>query len=324
MADNVQLSSKPSSFQAVFALDLITSAIALAFLALATKPTFVRIKRRRFSTPGRDRGAPLKTTLGTYLFLYPGLFCFFLAYTLTWVADLLKSSGSINYNGEMQLHGRFPVSNTSFQRSSAILSWTVALASIFFTALINGGVWIYSSHLLANGTFKKSPSTISRIWNTFIISAILATGLAAWGLGMSHRSSGTTWSDAVYDNSTTRALFVAYRAVVIGASLSVSFETLWNYFDVNSNSSKDSSERPHLARFTFVVVPMIWLRNAFIIYDIVLIYLDSAGWSTTTKLASRFLLIIFGQFVNLTILGMILWGAWKTGRTVRIFEQGKT
>jgi len=68
-----------------------------------------------------------------------------------------------------------------------------------------------------------------------------------------------------------------------------------------------------------VVVPLIWLRNAFIVYDIVLLYLNSSGWSTPATLASQFLLIVFGQLANVTILGMVLWGAWRTGRTVPIF-----
>ena len=84
---------------------------------------------------------------------------------------------------------------------------------------------------------------------------------------------------------------------------------------------KQTQERPHLARFATVVVPLLWIRNAFIVYDIVLLYTTSQGWAEDTKLASTFLLIIFGQMTNLTILGMILWGAWKTGRTVALFGE---
>lgn len=82
-----------------------------------------------------------------------------------------------------------------------------------------------------------------------------------------------------------------------------------------------SPERANLARFAFVVVPLIWIRNAFIIYDIVLLYVNTAPWSTTSVLATEFLLIIFGQITNVTLLGMILWGAWRTGRTVPVFDQ---
>lgn len=75
-------------------------------------------------------------------------------------------------------------------------------------------------------------------------------------------------------------------------------------------------ERTNLARFALVVVPLIWIRNAFIIFDVVLLYINSAGWPSGALLASQFLLIVFGQIANLVLLGMVLWGAWKTGRTV--------
>ena len=80
-------------------------------------------------------------------------------------------------------------------------------------------------------------------------------------------------------------------------------------------------ERMNLARFALVVVPLIWIRNAFIIFDVVLLYVNSAGWPNEAVLASRFLLIVFGQIANLALLGMILWGAWKTGRTVPLVDR---
>lgn len=67
---------------------------------------------------------------------------------------------------------------------------------------------------------------------------------------------------------------------------------------------------------------MIWLRNAFIVLDIVLIFVNSAAWSASTRLACLFLLIVFGQLANITILGMILWGAWSMGKTVNVFGNG--
>jgi hypothetical protein len=70
-----------------------------------------------------------------------------------------------------------------------------------------------------------------------------------------------------------------------------------------------SSERNHLARFAFVVVPLIWLRDAFIIYDNVLLYIGTVHWSRSASLATTFLLMIFRQFANLAILVTILWGA---------------
>jgi len=80
-----------------------------------------------------------------------------------------------------------------------------------------------------------------------------------------------------------------------------------------------SPERNHLARFAFVVCPLIWLRDIFIIYDIVLLYEDTSAWSNPASIASTMLLIIGRQFANLSIFGMILWGAWRMGRTVNVF-----
>lgn len=65
-----------------------------------------------------------------------------------------------------------------------------------------------------------------------------------------------------------------------------------------------------------VVVPLIWVRNAFTIYDILLLYVNTAAWNRASTLASEFLLIVFSQFANLTIAGMVLLGAWRTGKTV--------
>jgi hypothetical protein len=81
---------------------------------------------------------------------------------------------------------------------------------------------------------------------------------------------------------------------------------------------RQSPERKNLARFAFVVVPLIWLRDIFIIYDIVLLYVDTAKWSRPASLATTFLLMIFGQFANFTILATVLWGAWRMGKSVRV------
>lgn len=70
-------------------------------------------------------------------------------------------------------------------------------------------------------------------------------------------------------------------------------------------------------RFALFVVPLIWLRDVFIIVDIVLIYVDAAGWSSASRLAVTFLLIVFGQFANLTILTTVQWGAWRMSRIMR-------
>lgn len=244
MASNVQITNASASFQAVFALDIITAGVALLLLALATTPTFQRIRQRRFSVTSQDRPTPLKTTLGTYLFLWPALACLFIAYTCRFVGDLLGTSGNIQYDRGLQLHGRFPTSGGSYGYGPAVLSLASALAEIFFTVLLNGGVWIYSTHTMANGTGREAPGIMDKIYNAFIMLCILATGLASWGYGMSVRGRETTWASVIDDNNITRIIFVVYRCVVIAASLSVSAQVIKEYFETKANSRRDVSISP--------------------------------------------------------------------------------
>jgi len=234
---SVDLTSASAAFQAVFALDLITATITLVFLGLATRPTFKRIAERRFSTTDGEKGSPLKTTLGTYLFLYPALGFFFLAYVFRFVVDLLQTEANVIYYDGLQLQGR-PSSTTTLNRDSvAGLSFAQALVEILFTTLINGGIWIYSNHVTTNSTGNPGPGMVSKLWNSFIMLAILGTGLAAWARGLvALNGFPITWSAAVHDNTANRALYAAYRAVVIVASTSVSVEVLLNYIYVIQHS----------------------------------------------------------------------------------------
>lgn len=78
---------------------------------------------------------------------------------------------------------------------------------------------------------------------------------------------------------------------------------------------RQNPERPILRRFTFVVVPLIVLRDAFIVVSIVMLYVNYTDLGRNSRQATAFLLIIFGQLTNLTILFMVLWGAWSMGRS---------
>ncbi|KAH7414114.1 hypothetical protein DE146DRAFT_600754 [Phaeosphaeria sp. MPI-PUGE-AT-0046c] len=287
---STSVTDERASYQAVFALDIITAAGALILLGLASRPAFQRIKARRFSEPSKSYGTPLKTALGTYLFLWPALLCLFFAYTFRFVADLLQTNGFIAYDADLGWNGRpsFSIRNDTYGATISALTFATTLATIFFTVLLNGGVWIHSAHVQSNGTGRSAPNLMSKIWNTFIMLAMLATGLAAWGVGMTKRDTSL-------------------------GSLSVTAQVLYEYFSTNKNA------HGHLARFAFVVVPLIWLRDIFIIYDIVLLYIDTSEWSRSARLATTFLLIIFRQFANLAILGMVLWGAWRMGRSVNVF-----
>lgn len=63
-----------------------------------------------------------------------------------------------------------------------------------------------------------------------------------------------------------------------------------------------------------LVTPIVWIRNAFSIAQIVLIYYDVTNWSRTTNQALAFLFIIFGELCDLGILALVLLGAWSFGR----------
>ncbi|RYN32453.1 hypothetical protein AA0119_g3004 [Alternaria tenuissima] len=329
---DINITNERPSYQAVFSLDVITAAGALILLGLASRPTFKRIKQRRFTAPGKENSArdgPLKTTLGTYLFLWPALLCLFVAYVCRFVSDLLKTSGTIDYTSDLGWNGRraYTLIGSEYSSSISALTFTTTLATIFFTVLLNGGVWIHSSHVQENGTGISTPKTMSRIWNTFIMFAMLGTGVAAWGLGMEARDISTgssgpdallSWSNVMSHDRATRITYIVHEAIVVAASLSVSAEVLREYGTTNKNAH-GSPERHDLARFAFVVVPLIWLRDIFIIYDIILLYVDTSGWSNNAVLATTFLLVICRQFATLAILGMVLWGAWRMGRSVSLF-----
>lgn len=254
----VSITDERASYKAVFALDILTAASALALLVVASRPTFQRIKQRKFtarSSIHRNRGAelgrdgPLKTTLGTYLFLWPALLCLFVAYLCRTISDVLKTSGTINYDDDLGWNGRRAFSTNGYESSISALTFATTLATIFFTVLLNGGVWIHSSHVQDNGTGISTPKTMSRIWNTFIMLAMLATGVAAWGLGLQARdvasgSSGTqatlAWANVMANNQATRIIYIVHECIVVAASLSVSIEVIREYSTTNKNAHEVS------------------------------------------------------------------------------------
>lgn len=65
-----------------------------------------------------------------------------------------------------------------------------------------------------------------------------------------------------------------------------------------------------------MVLPVVWLRNAFSIAQIVMLYYNVNNWSRTTNQALTFLFIIFGELANLAILGLVLLGAMGFGKTL--------
>lgn len=246
----INIADERASYQAVFALDIITAAGALTLLLLASRPTFRRIRARRFESPAKGRSArdaPLKTPLGTYLFLYPALLCLFVAYVARFVGDLLKTSGRVAYDADLTWNGRtaYDIQGSGYQSSVSALSFVVSLATIFFTVLLNGGVWIHSSHVQENGTGISTPKLKSKIWNAFIMTLMLATGVAAWGRGMAVRDVGAgslgpdallSWSNVLHHDQASRIVWIVHEAIVVAASLSVTVEVLNEYKTTNTNA----------------------------------------------------------------------------------------
>lgn len=65
-----------------------------------------------------------------------------------------------------------------------------------------------------------------------------------------------------------------------------------------------------------MVLPVVWVRNAFNIAQIVMLYYNINNWSRTTNQALAFLFIIFGELSNLAILGLVLLGAMGFSKTL--------
>lgn len=244
---DIDITGQRSSYKAVFALDVTTATGALILLGLAAGPTFKRIKARKFTSTSKTDGSPLKTALGTYLFLWPALLFLFIAYTVQFVADLLETSGSFRYpDADLSWNGRpsYSIGPSTEGRSISALTFTKTLAQIFFTVLLNGGVWIHSSHVQSNGTGIGAPKMMSKVWNAFIMLAMLATGVAAWGLGFQERDTTLgslssfarlSWSNILDNDRTTRIVWIVHECIVVAASLSVTVEVLMEYATTNTN-----------------------------------------------------------------------------------------
>ncbi|PSK38044.1 hypothetical protein B9Z65_1235 [Elsinoe australis] len=306
------ITNAPSPVQAIFALDLVTATLAALLLLFATAIVVTRISNGRIRSFERGQGssqdgknqAPLKTTLSTHLFLIPALFCLSVAYAI--------QSAIVSYHSQDDLS--IPVTSTfNYQwadassdgsgRRTSVLSFTQTLATILSTTT-------------ALGQPRPPPSLASG--TLLIISVIFIFGIAAWAEALTVRGSGRNaqgFATCIDSDRVARILYIVYRAVVVFSSTSVSIQVVMDYSNLNTNGVYHNSERPLLAGFAGVVCPIIWLRNVFIVVDVVLIYQAVSNWSDAVDQALSFLLIVFGELANLTILSMVLWGAWSLGRT---------
>ncbi|TKA24875.1 hypothetical protein B0A50_06604 [Salinomyces thailandicus] len=327
MAATTDIAGTRASYKAIFALDIITAFAGLVLFLLATGPTFQRLRERRLSV--RDKyGSPLKTSLGTYLFVWPGLLCFTTNYILQVVNDVLKTAAptGIDYDSDLALGGRRAGgSNNPYAYSIAAISFARTFLGIVFATVITGGIWIYSSHVLSNSATKNTaPGLRSKLWNTYIMLSIAGLGLATFGLALAARpNTTTTFGQIVHADNATRTVYLIYRVVIVATGISVTRSAIKAYSAVTRQ--RQNPDRPHMRRFTLVVIPLLWIRNAFIIYNAVLVYYasETSAWSRGARLATVFLLTIFTQMANAVLLGMILYGAWQLGRTVPIFQSGR-
>ncbi|KAI7596791.1 hypothetical protein KC346_g14989 [Hortaea werneckii] len=322
MSGNVDLEDTRASYQAVFALDILTAAAGFFLLVVATGPTVQRLRERSLSVKDKY-GSPLKTSLGTYLFVWPGLLCFTISYILLIVIDLYKtaSPNGIDYDGDLALGGRRPGgANNPLAKEIASLSFARTFLGIIFATVITGGIWIYSAHVLSNSSNRSAPGLRSKLWNTYIMLAIGGTGLATFGLGLAARPNNTTsFGQVVHTDEGTRTVYLIYRVIIVATGISVTRSAIKAFVKVNRK--KNNPDRPHMRRFTIIVIPLLWVRNVFIIYNAVLVYYaaETSEWSESSRLATLFLITIFTQIANVVLLGMILYGAWQLGRTVPLF-----
>ncbi|KAL8957627.1 MAG: hypothetical protein Q9193_005149 [Seirophora villosa] len=317
------ITNTTTAVKAVFSLNVITAAMAFILFDFVVVILSLRIKNGRITSMSLKRSSsdtdPLKTTLATHICLVLALFCFVIAYAMqsAIIALQTRSDSPVSVTTAFSYYymdGSSPESSNS--ESISALSFALGFVAILFTFFLTAAVWLHSNNLTTNGTRVNTPGTFSRVWNLLILGAILLSGFASWGRGMYvRRDSDVTFPNAINGDRAARILYILYRCVVIFSSTSVSIEVLRLFSMLKEKGSKDNTSRPLLARFVYVVVPLIWIRNAFILVNIVLIYQDVAAWSQPASQAVTFLLIIFGQLANLTILGMVLWGAWSMGRT---------
>ena len=244
------ITSATSTVKAIFSLDVVTAVLATVVFSLAVAILTTRIKNGQIRSFERKRksshtGAvtPLKTTLSTHLFLIPAIFCLALAYALQsaivayQTQSDLSASVTSTFEYDYASSSSSSPSDSSGQRIS-VLTFTKTLAAILSTTLLTGAVWLHSTNLTSNGEQTASPKTFSKIWNTFIISAIFIFGIAAWAQGLTERGSGQdakSFGECITDDRITRILYIVFRCVVVFSSTSVSIEVLRNYIHLKAN-----------------------------------------------------------------------------------------
>ncbi|KAE8866872.1 hypothetical protein PTNB73_04966 [Pyrenophora teres f. teres] len=321
------ITNTTSAVQAIFSLHVITAGSAL-LLSLAA--IFVLL-RQLSGGPGQPRtfrkftrSTDIKhSSLATHLFLLLGLSTLFIAYatqsSIVALQSRLSSPFSITsayaYPQYTAPYGFNP--SIHYAKILSILSFTYQCATILLNTAIVGAIWITANYLQNNGTGIREPGKVSWVLNGAWMAAILGLGFASWGLGLVKRGSGdaaVVYGDLVQGDHMVRTLYVVYMAVVIAASTSVTIEAVLCWIGVRKNGFAGTRFKSALTRFVMLVAPLVWIRNAFSIAQLIIIYRDVNAWSRTTNQALAFLFIIFGELCDLGILALVLRGAWSFGR----------
>ncbi|KAI7515467.1 hypothetical protein KC331_g22396, partial [Hortaea werneckii] len=117
--------------------------------------------------------------------------------------------------------------------------------------------------------------------------AIGGTGLAAFGLGLAARPNNiTSFGQIVPTDEGTRTVYLINRVIIVATGISVTRSAIKAFVKVNRK--KTNPDRPHMRRFTIIVIPLLWVRNVFIIYNAVLVYYaaETSEWSESSRLAT--------------------------------------
>lgn len=206
-----------------------------------------------------------------------------------------------------------------YANTISILSFLYQAAAIFMNVCIIGAIWIYANHAQTNGTTILKPGILSWAWNAFWVLSLIALGYASWGVAMARR--GTSSYPALVDSHyNTRTLYVVYVVLVIVASTSATLEAILCWIGTRKHAIPGNHFRTTLSRTVPLFTPIVWVRNCFLVAQIVIIYYNERNWSRMTNQALAFLFIIFGELSDLAILAILLFGAWSFGRNNDVAE----
>ncbi|KAL1798274.1 hypothetical protein ACET3X_002311 [Alternaria dauci] len=322
------ITNTTSAVQAIFSLHVVTagSSILLLLAALAL------FGRRLVGGSGRpwifmrftrsiEKG---HSSMGTHVFLITGLFTLMVAYATQ--SSIVALQSRLNSPFHITPAYSYPQYTAPFGYDDSIqygkiisiLSFLYQCALIIMNACIVGAIWIHANHVQNNGTGIKEPGVVSWALNGFWMLAILALGFASWAVGLARRGSGNSalaYPTLVRSDYIVQTLYVTYVSVVIAASTSATVEAVLCWIGIKKNGLTGTrSSKSILTRFVFLVTPIVWVRNAFSIAQLVLIYRNVNSYSRTTNQALAFLFIIFGELCDLGIFALVLLGAWSFGR----------